>query len=285
MEKSQVRRDDHWVSTWKEDELVQYGTLVGIQGIEEIVSDNMVHIGGVPRYAFTAGAAKRAVNVALSKLNAQALHRLMTVGIQAKDKNRKFVDRLLHYHDEIVHLENPEAPLITFASEYVASRVAQVSQLRVAFAGSYLALKLSEGGSFETKNIAGDTTNTTERLDIPKTTIYQKPTKVLNKTNFPPDDIRDKIVWPNPEHNLPAIDMLAFLTALEACMGFQMTVSITHSLNLNGMKAAIKYFNSVCRELTKTKLPGTYRFYFAVPDDIYQKFSKHEQAFTDKAGK
>jgi len=137
-----------------------------------------------------------------------------------------------------------------------------VSQLRVAFAGSYLKLthyaarKLSEGGSFETKNIAGDTT---ERLDIPKTTIYQKPTKVLNKTNFPPDDIRDKIVWPNLEHSMPAIDMLAFLTALEICMGFQMTVSITHSLNLIGMKAAMNYFNYVCRELTKTKLPGTYR--------------------------
>jgi hypothetical protein len=47
---------------------VDYGTLVGIQGIKEIVADNMVHIGGVARYAFTAGAAKQAVNVALSKV-------------------------------------------------------------------------------------------------------------------------------------------------------------------------------------------------------------------------
>jgi hypothetical protein len=52
----------------------------------------------------------------------------VTIGtcIQGKDENRKIVDRLLHYHDESLHLENPEAPVITFASEYVASRVAQV---------------------------------------------------------------------------------------------------------------------------------------------------------------
>jgi hypothetical protein len=65
--------------------------------------------------------------------------------------------------------------------------------------------------------------------------------------------MKDKVVWPNPEFsNLPAIDMLMFLTTLGTCVGFQMTVSRSHTLSLNRMnQAALGYFDSACWELKK----------------------------------
>ena len=63
-----------------------------------------------------------------------------------------------------------------------------------------------------------------------------------------------------------------------------MTVSRSHTVSLKGILSALRYFDSVCRELNKTQPPRTYRFYFAVPPDIYDKFSNEIQAFVDKAG-
>jgi hypothetical protein len=63
-----------------------------------------------------------------------------------------------------------------------------------------------------------------------------------------------------------------------------MTVSRSHTLILKGILSGLRYFDSVCRELNKTQPPKTYRFYFAVPPDIYDKFSNEIQAFVDKAG-
>jgi hypothetical protein len=300
MEKGKLRHD-HWITTWQEAELVSYGTTVNIKGIEEIVSDNMLRIGGIARYAFLKGGAQAAINYALAKTDAQVLMKLVTTGIQTKDENRKVVDRLLHYHDP--KTVRPGCKPFSFASEYVASRVAQVlcleeafttAQLLAKFQGighassfrgilfeAYAARKLSEGGSFVAKKIGG---TVEEALDIAKTGIYRKPTSVLNKTNYPPNDIKDMVVLPSPEYNLPAIDMLMFLSSLESCLGFQMTVTKSHSLSLKGMKVALRYFDSVCRELTKKKPPSQYCFYFAVPPDIYLHFSNRDQEFVDKAG-
>jgi hypothetical protein len=294
----------HWLSLWRQDELVQYGRLAQIQGIERIVQDNMFYIGGIARYALKKDAALPAIDYALQSTNGRALLKLVTTGVQGNDDNRRIVDRLLHYFDPTT--VGPGLKPFAFASEYVASRVAQVLSLESAFsttqllqqfqgvgpAGSfrgvlfeaYAARKLSEGGSFTAKKIGSSAQAAVETINISETTIYQKPTKVLNKTHFPPADIKDKVVWPNPEFNLPAIDMLMFLTTLETCVGFQMTVSPDHTLSLKGIQAALKYFDSVCRVLTKTKPPSTYRFYFAVPPDIYDKFSNEIQAFVDKAG-
>ena len=78
--------------------------------------------------------------------------------------------------------------------------------------------------------------------------------------------------------------MLMFLSILGTCVGFQMTVSLSHTLSLKGILSALRYFDPVCREMNKTQPPRTYRFYFAVPPDIYDKFSNQIQAFVDKAG-
>jgi hypothetical protein len=50
--------------------------------------------------------------------------------------------------------------------------------------------------------------------------------------------------------------MLMFLSMLEATFAFQMTVSTTHSLNMEGIKVVLRYFDSLCRELVnKQKVP------------------------------
>ena len=54
---------------------------------------------------------------------------------------------------------------------------------------------------------------------------------------------------------------------------------------LNGVKvASLRYFDSVCRELTNSQGAATYRFYFAMPPDIYNQFSDTIQDFVDKPG-
>lgn len=294
-------KNEHWLSLWQEDELVRYGRLARIEGIEQIVRDNFFYMGGIARYALKKGEALSAIDYALRMTNGEALMKVVTIGIQGKDENRKIVDRLLHYHDprRVV----PGLKPFAFASAYVASRVAQALYLEMSFStaqllaqfqgvgplGSfrgvlfeaYTARKLSEGGTFAVKKIGS---SDQETLQISATTIYQKPTNVLNTTNFPPADVKDKIVWPNPEFNLPAIDMLMFLNILGTCVGFQITVSLSHTLSLKGILSALRYFDSVCREMNKMQPPRTYRFYFAVPPDIYDKFSNRIQAFVDKAG-
>ena len=67
-------------------------------------------------------------------------------------------------------------------------------------------------------------------------------------------------------------------------MGFQMTVSTSHTLSLNGVKAALNYFDSVCQEFTTKEPAAAYRFYFATPPDLYDQFSDKIQNFVDKSG-
>jgi hypothetical protein len=156
---------------------------------------------------------------------------------------------------------------LTFASEFVATRVAMAlclaTKIRtgellrslegVGAAGSmrgvlfeaYAARKLAAGGSFTVKEIGSENEMT---LDLAPTTILQKDTKTLNKTNYPPQEIEDKVVWPNPSYDMPAIDI--FMLLLQACVAFEMTVASSHGLDLKGTKAVLKYFDSVIRELS-----------------------------------
>lgn len=65
-----------------------------------------------------------------------------------------------------------------------------------------------------------------------------------------------------------------------------MMVSTTHSLNIDGIRAALRYFDSVFGELAKRAYarPDHHNFYFVLPTDIYADFSKQEHLFTDKLG-
>jgi hypothetical protein len=120
----------------------------------------------------------------------------------------------------------------------------------------------------------GNSSAQEETRNIPETTIYEKPTKIHCKANFPPVDMmKDKVVgWPKPEFQSPSgyrpVDVSHF--AVGAFWGFQMTMSPSnHSLSLNEILAALGYFYSVRQELKQTQPPpGTYRFYFIVPFDI-----------------
>lgn len=66
---------------------------------------------------------------------------------------------------------------------------------------------------------------------------------------------------------------------------YQMKVSTTHSLEVKSVNASWKYFDSVCRELVKTKsVPVYYNLCFAVPADVYETFSKQEQSLANSKG-
>ena len=87
----------------------------------------------------------------------------------------------------------------------------------------------------------------------------------------------------NPEYDLPAIDM--FMLLLQTCIAFQVTVAVTHGLDLNGIKAILKYFDSVCRALFPGQaIPDRYSLYFAVPADIYNSFPNTAQPITGGYG-
>ena len=302
MEKSKNRRD-RWLKIWGQAELEKYGTLTNIPNIEAIVADNMVYLGGICRYAFKTNAALDVALAAVEEVDANSLLKLVCHGLQAKQDKPKIVDRLVHYHPPPSGV-GVTGRSFTFASEFVSSAVAKKLCLETKFttaqllssykgvgaAGSfrgtlfeaYAARKISEGGNFSVKEIASQTEGS---LHLPPTKIYQKDSKTLNKSHYPPEEVKDTLVWPNPEYNLPAIDMLMFLSALETCIAHQMTVSITHSLDVKGVKAALKYFDSLCRELVKNKkIPDCYNLYFVVPADIYAAFSKQEQSLTDSKG-
>jgi len=72
---------------------------------------------------------------------------------------------------------------------------------------------------------------------------------------------------------------------LQTCIAFQMALAFSLGLDLKGTKAVLKYFDSVNRELfPKRSIPQQYSLYFAVPTDIYDKFSSTAQPITGTHG-
>jgi hypothetical protein len=115
-----------------------------------------------------------------------------------------------------------------------------------------------------------------------KTSIHQN-TKRLFKTTYPHSEIKDRLVWPNPDINMPAIDM--FMLYQTTVIAHQMTVSKAHTLDIGGARAFLRYFDSVCAELFPSNAtPTQYNLYFVVPADIYDHFSKSIQSITGPNG-
>mmetsp|Transcript_7784 Transcript_7784/g.21705 ORF Transcript_7784/g.21705 Transcript_7784/m.21705 type:complete len:520 (-) Transcript_7784:38-1597(-) len=293
MEKDQ-NRCDRWLEFWTPPELLAYATSVGIPNAAEIINDNWRHLGGVSRYAFTANAAQDAVMSAISIVGATSLLNVVMTGLRGKYEQQKVVDRLIHRHA-------PESKIgvygttFTFASEFVATRVAmalcletkiQTDELLRCFEGvgaaggmrgalfeAYAARRLAAGGKLPVKEV-GSKNETI--LELPTTAILQKDTKALNQIHYPVQDIIDKVVWPNPSYNVPAID--AFMLLPQLCIAFQMNVACSHGLDLPGTKAFLRYFDSVHRKLdAKGNVPQQYNLYFVVPKDTYEKFSATTQ--------
>jgi hypothetical protein len=191
MGKSQ-NREDRWLQVWEKAEMLSYATQAGIPNAEKVIQENMLHLGGVSRYAFTPGAAEKAANVAVAGAGARELFKLVTTGLTAKFENQKFVDRLVHRHP-------PEGGIgvlgasFTFASEYVSKKVAMALALEnlietkllldmfkaVGPAGgmrgvlfeAYAARKIAEGGKFQVKQLGTGTdvrTRKKPRLEEPR---------------------------------------------------------------------------------------------------------------------
>ena len=301
MEKDQ-NRFDRWLEFWSQPELLSYADQVGIPDAANIVESNMVHLGGVCRYAFLRDAARNAVMNAISVVGAKELFKVVKTGLAAKYEQQKIVDRLIHRHPP-ADKTGVFGTTFTFASEFVATRVAMAlcletdiatadllrtlqgvgaaSSMRGVLFEAYAARKIASGGSFCVKEIGS---NEETKLDLPPTTVLQKDTKTLNKTHYPPDEIKDKLVWPNPDYNMPAIDM--FMLLLQTCIALQMmTVAHSHGLDLKGTKAFLKYFDSVFRAVFPGQdVPKDYSLYFAVPTDIYDDFSNAQQPITGALG-
>jgi hypothetical protein len=72
MEKSQNRRD-RWLQVWDKTEMLSYATHAGIPNAEKVIQENMLHLGGIIRYAFTPGAAEDAANAAAAGAEAKEL--------------------------------------------------------------------------------------------------------------------------------------------------------------------------------------------------------------------
>mmetsp|Transcript_10583 Transcript_10583/g.23494 ORF Transcript_10583/g.23494 Transcript_10583/m.23494 type:complete len:106 (+) Transcript_10583:358-675(+) len=82
---------------------------------------------------------------------------------------------------------------------------------------------------------------------------------------------------------MPAIDV--FMLLHQVCIAFQMTVSTSHGLDIRGTKAFLRYFDSVSREVSPGgAVPKQYAVYFAVPTDIYEKFSSDALPMTGASG-
>ena len=140
--------------------------------------------------------------------------------------------------------------------------------------------RLVEGGVFQVKQLGTQTEST---LTLPKSSILQKDTKRLAKTTYPPSELNGRLVWPNPDFNMPAIDM--FMLLATTLIALQMTVSTAHTLDTGGVKAFLRCFDSVCRELFSSKaVPDLYTLYFCVPADVYDDFSKSVQSVTGPKG-
>ena len=298
MEKDQNRRD-RWLDSWSREELLQYANLTGIPNAEIVISGNFFHIGGISRYAFQPMVAREAIMSAISQVGATELFKVVETNLASKYDQQRLVDRLIHRHPPAGKI-GVYGTTYTFASEFVATRVAMALSLekkiettkllhlfmRVGPAGSmrgvlfeaYAARKLANGGSFMVKAIGSDEIRV---LELSPTDILQKDTMVLNKTNYPTKEIEEKLVWPNPDYNMPAID--AFMVRSHNCMAIQMTVGPKQGLDLKGTKAFLKYFDSIRRDL-KEDVPPKYPLYFAVPTDVFVKFSKSHQPVTGKIG-
>jgi hypothetical protein len=239
--------------------------------------------------------------IAISIVSATALLDVVMTGLKGKYEQQRVVDRLIHRHA-------PEGKIgiygttFTFASEFVATRVAMAlcletdietnkllrcfdkvsaaSSMRGVLFEAYAARRLAAGGKFPIKEV-GSKNETI--LELPTTTILQKDTKTLNQTHYPVQDIVDKIVWPNPSCNMPAID--AFMLLPQVCIAFQMTVACSHGLDLPETKAFLRYFDSVhCKVNPKQNPPQQYNLYFVVPTDTYEKLSATTQPITGRYG-
>ena len=87
---------------------------------------------------------------------------------------------------------------------------------------------------------------------LAQTSLLQKAdAKNLNKVMHPAlDEIKDKLVWPNPNDNVPpTIDL--FMLHGTTLLAFQMTVSTSpsHTLDIGGCNAVLSYFDSMCKAL------------------------------------
>lgn len=300
MEKDQ-NRFDRWLSFWSRPELLSYANLSGIANAAVTIDDNMYHIGGIPRYAFQRGAGQKAAINAISIVGGKELLKVVTTNLKSKYDQQKVVDRLLHRHPPPSGV-GVHGMTYSFASEFVSTRVSMALALEAdvdtanllnAYKGvgapgsvrgvlfeAYAARKLAAGDAFTIKQVGSQTEAT---LRLSPTTILQKDTKVLNKTNYPTADVLNKVVWPNPDYTMPAIDV--FTVLLQELVAFQMTVATDHGLDLKGTKAFLKYFDSVHRELHQTAPPQSYRLYFVVPQDIFDTFSNGRQPMTGSNGK
>lgn len=118
---------------------------------------------------------------------------------------------------------------------------------------AYASHKIPAGGEFQVKPLG---TGTEDLLQLLPTTILQKNTKQLIKTMentkqliktiYPPDVVADRLVWPNPDYNLPTIDM--FMLHNSAIIAYQLTVSQSHTLDIGGVKGFLRFFDSVCKD-------------------------------------
>ena len=238
---------------------------------------------------------------AISIVGATSLLNVVMTGLMGKYEQQKVVDRLIHRHapDDKIGVYGTT---FTFASEFVATRVSMAicletkittdellrcfegvgaaGDLRGVLFGANAARRLAAGGNFPIKEV-GSKNETT--LELPTSTILQKDTKTLNETHYPVQDIVDKIVWPNPCYNMPAIN--AFMLLHQTCIAFQMTVACSHGLDLSGTKAFLRYFDSVHLKLDPNRnVPQQYSLYFVVPKDAYEKFAATTQPITGPHG-
>lgn len=298
IEKSQ-NVSDRWLSVWSEQELLSYANYAGIAA--DVVRENMLHLGGVGRYAFLPGAAEAAAIRAVAVAGAFDLYKLVTTGLTAKFDNQKVVDRLVHRHPPAggLGLSNVK---VTFASEFVATRVAMCLALEnqietksllakfeaVGPAGgmrgvlfeAYAARKIAEGGNFMVRRLG---TGEESTLWLQPREILQKNSKQLSKETYPLSEIMDKVVWPNPDYNMPAID--TFMCHEMSLIAHQMTVSTSHTLDIGGCKAFLRYFDAIVKEINPSAAkPSLYNLYFTVPAHVYSQFSKSNQSLTGQNG-
>lgn len=76
-----------------------------------------------------------------------------------------------------------------------------------------------------------------------------------------------------------------FMLHQSKMIAHQMTVSKAHTLDIGGVRAFLKYFDSVCAELFPVNAtPTQYHLYFAVPADVYDQFSNSIQSITGANG-
>jgi hypothetical protein len=298
--KKEASKSDRWLDVWEEKELLSYADQADID--QSVVKENMRHLGGIVRYAFVEKAAEDAANYAIKEAGALELFKLVDTGLNSKFNDQKIVDRLLHRIPPAGGTGN--SVQFKFASEYVATKVSKAmaietrietaSLLRlfkgVRAAGgmrgvvfeAYAARVMAAGGKFAVKTLPAGTEGW---LELDETSIVQKDMKTLNMVTFPLAELKGGLVWPNPDYNMPAIDMFMFDENTQTLIAFQMTVSTSHSLEIGGCKAFLRYFDSVVRaKFNVDPKHFVYKLYFVVPSDIYAKFAKHPLPITGKNG-